>query len=93
MIGNRIFMGMNFISWRSKKQVVITKTNVESNDKVMAEIITKMTWIRVILENLGVPLNNPMLMNRAATHIASNHIFYERTKHVEVDCHYIHDLA
>lgn len=29
--------------------------------------------------------------NQATIHVASNHAFYERTKHVEADCHFLRE--
>jgi hypothetical protein len=51
-------------------------------------------WIKQLLADIGIDAQNPMKIfcdNQAARHIASNPGFHERTKYIEVDCHFIRE--
>jgi len=60
----------------------------------MAATTCELKWIKGILSSLGILRSKPMSLHcdsQAALHIAKNPIFHERTKHVEVDCHFVRD--
>ncbi|KAM1862019.1 hypothetical protein ACFX14_002530 [Malus domestica] len=91
-IGFCIFVEGNLVSWKSKKQSVFTRSSAEAEYKAMATTTCELIWVKGLLSDLGFPSSQPMTLmchNQAAMHIASNTVFHERTKHIEVECHYI----
>lgn len=58
----------------------------------MAHGVCKLLWIRNILRDLGIEYAKPINLqceNKAAIEIAQNHVQHDRTKHIEVDRHFI----
>ena len=58
----------------------------------MANGICELLWLQKVLEELKKPMNLPMKQycdNKAAISIAQNPVQYDRTKHVEINRHFI----
>ena len=58
----------------------------------MTAIIAELIWLRLLLQDLGVDCSTITKLhcdNRSAIQIAHNDVFHERTKHIEIDCHFI----
>ena len=88
------YIGGNLVTWRSRKQKVVSCSSAESEYRAMVETAREMVWLRSFLEDLGISFPFPMPMhcdNQAAIFITSNSIFHERTKNIKIDCHYIRD--
>lgn len=86
------FIGGNLVTWRSKKQSVVARSSAEAELRSLAHGICEAIWIKRVLEELQVPLTVPMKIycdNKAAISIAHNPVLHDRTKHIEVDKHFI----
>jgi hypothetical protein len=88
------FVGGNLVSWRSKKQNVVARSTAEAEYRAMAQGVSEGLWLRRLLLELGLLENKPIMLycdNKAAINIANNPVQHDRTKHVEIDRHFIKD--
>jgi hypothetical protein len=68
------------------------RSSAESEYRVMAQSTCEILWINHLLLEIGLDPSSPVKFwcdNQATLHIASNPVHHERTKHIEVDCHFI----
>ncbi|AES72669.2 SPFH domain/band 7 family protein [Medicago truncatula] len=87
-----VILGNSPISWKTKKQQVVSRSSAESEYRSMANTTCELKWVKSILCSLGISHSMPMQLycdSQSALHIAKNPVFHERTKHIELDCHFV----
>lgn len=93
-IGFCIFLGSNLVSWVAKKQPIVARSSTEAKYRSMAQSSAEVSWLQILLCDMHIfPSSVPVLWcdNLSALSLASNPIFHARTKHVEIDYHFVHE--
>ncbi|GJR64105.1 hypothetical protein Tco_0010170 [Tanacetum coccineum] len=79
------------VSWKEMLQHVVALSTTKADYTAFTEAVKEAIWLRGLLEELDVKLNTVTLDydNRGAIHLSWNHVFHERTKHINVRYHFI----
>lgn len=89
-----VYLGTSLISWKSRKQNVASRSSTEAEYRSMADVTREILWIQQLLRDFQITVTSTAKLfcdNKSAIYIATNPVFHERTKHIEIDCHTVRD--
>jgi hypothetical protein len=92
--GYAIFLGANLVSWVTKRQPVVSRSSAEAEYRAMANGVAEAFWMRQLLHELHNPLQRATLVycdNVSAVYLSTNPVQHQRTKHVEIDLHFVRE--
>ncbi|XP_047331241.1 uncharacterized mitochondrial protein AtMg00810-like [Impatiens glandulifera] len=89
-----VFLGDNLISWSSKRQPTLSKSSVEAEYRGVANVVSESCWVRNLLLELRCSVTQATLVycdNVSAIYLSSNPVQHQRTKHIEMDIHFVRE--
>nr|GEZ64990.1 ribonuclease H-like domain-containing protein [Tanacetum cinerariifolium] len=90
--GYCVFLGNNLLSWSAKRQPTISRSSAEAEYHGVADAVAETCWLRKLLRELHTPLSSATLVycdNVGVVYLSSNPIQHQRTKHIEIDIHFV----
>jgi len=92
--GFAVYLGQSLVSWSAKKQSIVSRSSTEAEYRSLAITTAELYWLRMLFKELCIPLPSvPVIWcdNISALALASNPVFHARTKHIEVDYHFVRE--
>ncbi|GJY43029.1 ribonuclease H-like domain-containing protein [Tanacetum coccineum] len=94
--GYCVFLGDNLLSWSAKRQHTLSRSNVEAEYRGVANVVAEAAWIRNLLPELHSPIHSATIVycdNVSAIYLTTNPVQHLRTKHIEIDIHFVRDMV
>jgi histone deacetylase 1/2 len=92
--GFAVFLGPNLVSWCARKQPTVSRSSTEAEYKSLANATAELMWVQKLLIELKIehpPAARLWCDNLGATYLSANLVFHARTKHIEIDFHFIRE--
>jgi histone deacetylase 1/2 len=89
-----VFFGPNLVSWSARKQPTVSRSSTKAEYKALANAMAEMMWIQRLLTELGIPHSKVARLwcdNIGTKYLSANPVFHARTKHIEIDFHFIRE--
>ena len=77
-----------------QKKQTVTRSSAKAEYRSIAAAVAEVIWIVGLLKDLCVKVSTHVHLycdSKTAMQIVANLIFHERTKHIEIDCHFVRE--
>nr|GEU72498.1 ribonuclease H-like domain-containing protein [Tanacetum cinerariifolium] len=94
--GYCVFLGDNLLSWSAKRQYNLLRSSAEAEYRGVANVVAETAWLCNLLRDLHFPLSTASLVycdNVSVVYMSANPVQYQRTKHIEIDIHFVRDMV
>ena len=89
------YLRNNFVSWMSKKQNLVSLSTAEAEYIVAASCCAQLLWMKKLLHDYGIIQDTMCVFydNTSATNLSKNPVQHSKSKHIEIQYHFIRDLV
>jgi hypothetical protein len=87
-----VFVGDSLVSWSSKHQPTVSRSSAEAEYRGIANTVAECTWIRNLLGELNADVPKATIAycdNVSSIYMSKNPVHHRRTKHIEIDVHFV----
>uniref|UniRef100_A0A803MAR2 Uncharacterized protein n=1 Tax=Chenopodium quinoa TaxID=63459 RepID=A0A803MAR2_CHEQI len=84
------------VSWKSKRQSIVARSTAETEYRSITLTVCEVMWLKYLLNDMRMTklgTTSVYCDNQAALAIAANPAHHEKTKHVDIDCHFIREKS
>jgi hypothetical protein len=82
------------VSWSARKQSTVSRSSAKDKYKALANVTAELIWVEAVPGETGISLKEKHCLwcdNLGATHLSANYVFHVRTKHIEIDYHFVQE--
>ena len=92
-LGTCQFLGRSLVSWSSKKQNCVALSTAEAEYVAAGACCAQLLWMRQTLHDFGCQFTKISLLydNESAIKLANNPVSHSRTKHIDIQHHFLRD--
>jgi hypothetical protein len=74
----------------------VARSSTEAEYKALANTAAELKWLQSLFQELGLVLSTPLsygVTTLVLLILSSNPVFHARTKHIEIDFHFVRDMV
>ena len=77
-----------------REQAIVSRSSTEAEYKSLANATAEIIWLESLLGELGIKKHHVSYLwcdNLGATYLSANPVFHVRTKHTEINFHFVRE--